>query len=215
MTVRFSCRCPNTDYLGFEASPEAIVAAAKKAEELGLRRDLRQRPHHRRQRSRARRRGRIATTRSSRSPTWARRRAASGIGVSVLIVPYRNPIATAKALATIDRMSGGRLIAGVGVGWNEGEYRRARRAVRRPRRADQRVSARVAGLLGAGQGVVRRQVRAVLRDVRQPQAAAAAAPAVLERRRQRRGDAPRGPVLGRMAADPAAGSPIWSSGWAR
>ncbi|HEX3952055.1 MAG TPA: TIGR03619 family F420-dependent LLM class oxidoreductase, partial [Stellaceae bacterium] len=44
------------------------------------------------------------------------------LGVSVLIVPYRNPVATAKALATIDRMSGGRLIAGVGVGWNETEF---------------------------------------------------------------------------------------------
>jgi hypothetical protein len=40
----------------------------------------------------------------------------------VLIMPYRNPIATAKSLATIDRMSGGRLIAGVGVGWNESEF---------------------------------------------------------------------------------------------
>jgi len=26
MTVRFSCRCPNADYLGFEATPEAIIA---------------------------------------------------------------------------------------------------------------------------------------------------------------------------------------------
>src|SRR6266480_2246408 len=34
-----------------------------------------------------------------------------GVGVSVLIMPYRNPVATAKSLATIDRMSGGRLIA--------------------------------------------------------------------------------------------------------
>src|SRR6202040_2159121 len=42
--------------------------------------------------------------------------------VSVLIMPYRNPIATAKALATLDRMSGGRLIAGIGVGWNEAEF---------------------------------------------------------------------------------------------
>ena len=33
MTVRFSTRAPNADYLGFEASPEAIVTAAKKAEE--------------------------------------------------------------------------------------------------------------------------------------------------------------------------------------
>ena len=36
MPVRFSTRCPNSDYLGFEASPEAIVAAAKKAEEVGF-----------------------------------------------------------------------------------------------------------------------------------------------------------------------------------
>jgi hypothetical protein len=31
MTVCFSTRAPNADYLGFEASPEAIIAAAKKA----------------------------------------------------------------------------------------------------------------------------------------------------------------------------------------
>src|SRR5438067_11497288 len=36
MTVRFSTRCPNSDYLGFETSPEAIVAAATKAEEVGF-----------------------------------------------------------------------------------------------------------------------------------------------------------------------------------
>ena len=29
MTVRFSTRAPNSDYLGFQASPEAIVSAAK------------------------------------------------------------------------------------------------------------------------------------------------------------------------------------------
>ena len=36
MTVLFSTRAPNTDYLGFEASPDAIIAAAKKAEEVGF-----------------------------------------------------------------------------------------------------------------------------------------------------------------------------------
>jgi len=36
MTVRFSCRCPNADYLGFEATPESIIATAEKAEELGF-----------------------------------------------------------------------------------------------------------------------------------------------------------------------------------
>src|SRR5215467_6059851 len=36
MTVQFSCRCPNADYLGFEASPEAIIATAVKAESIGF-----------------------------------------------------------------------------------------------------------------------------------------------------------------------------------
>jgi hypothetical protein len=36
MTVRFSCRCPNADYRGFEGTSEAIIASAAKAEELGF-----------------------------------------------------------------------------------------------------------------------------------------------------------------------------------
>ena len=36
MPVRFSTRALNADYLGFEAWPEAIVTAAKKAEEVGF-----------------------------------------------------------------------------------------------------------------------------------------------------------------------------------
>jgi hypothetical protein len=33
--VSFSCRAPNANYLGFPAAPEAIVATAPRAEELG------------------------------------------------------------------------------------------------------------------------------------------------------------------------------------
>ncbi len=38
------------------------------------------------------------------------------LGTSILVIPYRPPIPTAKTLASIDRLSGGRLLVGVGVG---------------------------------------------------------------------------------------------------
>ena len=44
------------------------------------------------------------------------------IGSTVIIVPYRSPLETAKACANIDRLSGGRFILGVGVGWAAGEF---------------------------------------------------------------------------------------------
>src|SRR6476660_8784803 len=44
------------------------------------------------------------------------------LGTSVLVVPYRNPVVTAKMLATLDVMSGGRLILGAGVGWMREEF---------------------------------------------------------------------------------------------
>jgi len=42
---------------------------------------------------------------------------------SVMIVPHRNPIFTAKALATIDVVSDGRLVVGIGVGWMAEEFK--------------------------------------------------------------------------------------------
>lgn len=119
--MQFSCRAPNADYLGFEASPEAIVASAVKAEELGF--DAVFVNDH------------IIVDNSPRAAPWtntydplvalsfiAANTTRIALGTSVLIMPYRNPIATAKALATLDRMSGGRLICGVGAGWSETEY---------------------------------------------------------------------------------------------
>ncbi len=44
------------------------------------------------------------------------------VGTSVLVIPYRNPVHTAKALATADYLSGGRVILGAGVGWWREEF---------------------------------------------------------------------------------------------
>jgi probable F420-dependent oxidoreductase len=44
------------------------------------------------------------------------------LGTSVIILPYRHPLFMAKALATIDVLSGGRLIVGAAVGWLAEEF---------------------------------------------------------------------------------------------
>lgn len=46
-----------------------------------------------------------------------------GLGTGVLVLPYRPPLATAKWIATIQELSGGRLLLGVGAGWMEAEFR--------------------------------------------------------------------------------------------
>ena len=119
--VEYSFRLPNADYLGFPATPEAIVQTACKAEELGF--DALFVNDH------------VIVDDSPRSVPWrsvydplmvlsyvAARTSRVMLGTSVLIMPYRNPIVTAKMVATLDQMSGGRAIAGIGSGWNEAEY---------------------------------------------------------------------------------------------
>ena len=45
-----------------------------------------------------------------------------GLGTTVLVLPMRHPLPLAKELATLQCLSGGRLILGAGVGWMEAEF---------------------------------------------------------------------------------------------
>ncbi len=44
------------------------------------------------------------------------------LGTTVLIMPYRHPLLTARMAGNLDALSGGRLVLGVGVGWARQEF---------------------------------------------------------------------------------------------
>ena len=44
------------------------------------------------------------------------------LGTGILILPQHNPVITAKQVATLDVMSGGRVLLGIGVGWLKEEF---------------------------------------------------------------------------------------------
>src|SRR5260370_12703376 len=44
------------------------------------------------------------------------------IGSGIIVLPLRNPVLLAKELASVDVISGGRLIIGLGAGWLESEF---------------------------------------------------------------------------------------------
>jgi probable F420-dependent oxidoreductase len=44
------------------------------------------------------------------------------LGIAVLVMPYRHPLLTAKMIATLDNLSGGRIDLGIGAGWMREEF---------------------------------------------------------------------------------------------
>jgi probable F420-dependent oxidoreductase len=122
LMIQVSFRPPNADYLGFKATRKGIIETARKAEELGFDAVLVNdhiivdgTPQI------------VASWANTYDPLMVLSYLAActtriRLGTSMLIMPYRNPVATAKMMATLDQMSGGRVIAGVGVGWNEAEF---------------------------------------------------------------------------------------------
>src|SRR5262249_24120098 len=45
------------------------------------------------------------------------------LGISVLVLPQRSPVIVAKEVATLDRLSSGRMVLGVGAGYHEAQFR--------------------------------------------------------------------------------------------
>ena len=60
--------------------------------------------------------------RSSRCPSWLRQRAKVKLLTFVLVAGYRNPYLAAKALASLDKLSGGRVVAGMAAGYLRSEF---------------------------------------------------------------------------------------------
>jgi probable F420-dependent oxidoreductase len=44
------------------------------------------------------------------------------LGTSVLILPYRDPVFTAKFVSSVDALAGGRVVLGIGAGWHVEEF---------------------------------------------------------------------------------------------
>ena len=77
-----------------------------RAEELGPRRRLRPRSHPGQAGHHPALRRHTGPTRSRSWPSWPAARGESSLGASVIVLPYRSALVTAKAAATVDQASG-------------------------------------------------------------------------------------------------------------
>ena len=124
------------------------------------------------------------------------------LGTGICLVAQHDPIVLAKEVATLDLISGGRFLFGIGVGWNEDEMEHhgvdpSEAPGRRPGEG-----ARDEGAVDAGGGRLRRRVREVRAELVMAEAGAAAPPADLDGRCRRPGDlSAHHRVLRRLDAD--------------
>ncbi|HEX2626478.1 MAG TPA: TIGR03619 family F420-dependent LLM class oxidoreductase [Candidatus Limnocylindrales bacterium] len=106
--------------IGFDANVEGLVAAAELAERHGFS-DIWATDHLLVTQDASEDYGR--TYEAITTLAWlAAKSTTVKLGTSVIVVPMRNSVVVAKQLATLDALSGGRVIAGFGVGWSEDEF---------------------------------------------------------------------------------------------
>jgi probable F420-dependent oxidoreductase len=106
--------------IGFDANLDGMVAAVQLAERHGFT-DVWATDHLLVNRAAAEDYGR--TYESITTLAWlAAKSTTVRLGLSVVVVPMRNAVVLAKQLATLDALSGGRAIAGFGVGWSPDEF---------------------------------------------------------------------------------------------
>ncbi len=115
--MRFGIHLPQ---YGRAAGADAVTAAARQAEDLGFA-DVWVSDH-------------LAVPTGAPYPppflyepvvtlTWAAAATTRvRLGTSVLVLPYRHPLHLAKETASLDRLSGGRLVLGVAAGWLRAEF---------------------------------------------------------------------------------------------
>ena len=106
--------------IGYDANPEGIAAAVELAERHGFT-DVWATDHLLVNHGAAEDYGR--TYESITTLAWlAGKSTTVRLGLSVVVAPMRNAVVLAKQLATLDALSGGRAIAGFGVGWSPDEF---------------------------------------------------------------------------------------------
>lgn len=102
------------------------------------------------------------------------------IGTAVLIAPQRNVLELAKTAATIDQLSGGRLMLGLGVGWHEQEMAALGYAYRtRGRRFDEMLQVLRSCWSGAPESFDGHEVQVPAHVVLEPRPAQSAGPPLL------------------------------------
>ena len=124
------------------------------------------------------------------------------IGTGICLVIERDPIITAKEVASVDVLSGGRFLFGVGAGWNVEEMRNHGTDAVDALPADARADRGDEGDLDAGRGQLLRRARLLRADLVLAEAGAEASPAGPGRRQRPSRAGPGARVRGRVDAEP-------------